>query len=114
MNNCLDKLIKELRELRMMDRNYPFPYEGCGKIYEATGKRFKDLVPDLNTYFMDICGYSSWDYKIPKWSSEKAREVKKWMIKSFFEKHPMYHPIESLITEDNTPDLHRQFVIYEN
>jgi hypothetical protein len=107
------ELLKELRDLRHSDSK-PFPYQGGRRLISEGDENLKDFIPDLNTYFMDIFGYASWDYKILKWLSEKIQKVKKDLSKSFFEKYHQYAILEQKVTQENTPDLYDQFMLYES
>ena len=53
----LDKLC-----LNRKSDNKPFPYKDCRKLSNEHKDKIDDLIPDLNTYFIDITGFCSGDY----------------------------------------------------
>jgi hypothetical protein len=78
----------------------------------STGK-FDDLIPLLDAYFAGIAGLCSWGERSLNWSEEFIDEYTPLLKKSFFQKFPVFTPLEALITEKNTPKLFNQFLIYD-
>lgn len=110
----------------MLDRLYeemlhPFPYSDISHIYKTVTSRKirtrraidKGFIPDLDYYWSSIAGYSSWNEKAPRRDFEKRLKLARLLDKEFFAKHPEYQTVRRWITEENTPDLHRDFVLYE-
>lgn len=112
-NEMTKDVVDELLPLYKEVRRAPFPYDGSRKLLRAEGARYDGLIPDLDMYFSDIAGYCSWGSRILRWQSEKVEEAKERLKQSFFEKHPEYRPLESLITESSTPDLHTSLTVHE-
>jgi len=104
-----DTLFKAFNEEMMR----PFPYSGARKLRHDDGGIYEGLIPDLDLFASQIAGYCSWGKGILKWSEEKVDEAERTIGKSFFDKHPKYKPLEPLITEENTPDLHAWLTLQE-
>jgi len=103
----------ELRRIFKEELGKPFPYEDCRRVMEEAGMKGAALIPDLDLYLSDLASYASWGKKILDWSRESILEARVKMEKSFFELHPKYLPLASLITEMKTPDLAFQMALYE-
>jgi hypothetical protein len=73
--DAIRDLAIEIKRLYEEDDRHPFPYEGCRFLLANLGDEFKILIPDLDTYFSEIAGYSSWGPSILKWPEEKVREA---------------------------------------
>ena len=112
-SKTIEQMVDELLHLYEEKRRSPFPRTGCRKILRGSGDRYEGLIPDLDLYFSDIAGYCSWGRKILHWPKEKVQEVKDGLGRSFFEKYPKYKPLEPMITESHTPDLHAKLRLYE-
>lgn len=110
VSDSLDKLIA----LYKNSQKASFPYEGCRKLLEQSDSVYEHLISDLDLYFSEIAGYCSWGKRIPKWPREKMEVALKRLSVSFFAIHPQYKPLEKLISEVNTPDLHRDLLLYED
>ncbi len=99
----------------------PFPYADIGHISRTVTSRKiqtrraikKGFGPDLSTYNYAIYSPARWCHILLGWSAEKRRGLAEWLEKDFFERWPEYLPVRRWITETNTPDLYRTFVIYE-
>lgn len=110
--NTTPELLAELRELDRTDTS-PFPYQGCRKLIRHAPEASDGLIPNLNTYFMDIVGYASWGKGILKWPEQKVQQTIARLSVTFFEKHPEYSTLESMITKSSTPDLYANLALYE-
>lgn len=88
----------------------PFPYEGLRQLLGEAEATYDGLIPDLDMYFSTIAGYCSWGSRLLKWDNEKVDQVIANLESGFFEKHPRYKPLESIITQ---PDLVAKLNIYE-
>ena len=100
---------------------HPCPYDDIRHIYKTVTSRKKltrrvmdkGFIADLDVYFSDTAGCSSWGKKALGWGSEKRKLFARLMSQEFFEKHPEYLPVRRWITEANTPELFRDFVLHE-
>jgi hypothetical protein len=111
--DAIRDLAIEIKRLYEEDDRHPFPYEGCRFLLAGMGDEFKSLVPDLDTYFSEIAGYSSWGPRILKWPEEKVREAHGRVSLSFFEQYPEYSVLQGLVSESATPDLYEDLALYE-
>ena len=68
---------------------------------------------DWNTFAMASSGGCSWGRKALEWSPEKRKSFSDYLSKDFFERYPKYLPVLRWITEANTPELFRDFVLHE-
>lgn len=111
-----------LKLKKMFDAHIrPFPYDDIWHIGKTVTSRkiatrraiAKGFVADLDMYLSDIAGCSSWDRKALTWDSETRRLFAGLMSKEFFEQHPEYLLVRRWITETNTPELFRDFVLHE-
>ncbi len=99
----------------------PFPTADIRHIYKKVTSRKiqtrraidKGFSADLNTYDMEISGASSWGTKIFQWSPAERKKRAYWLGQPFFDRWPEYVLIRRWITEENTPDLYRDFVLHE-
>lgn len=103
-------VIKKLLELENITKKdtAPFPYDDTQKLRELTGSELEDLNPDLNTYFMDVTGLSSWGRKALTWPTEELDKIEKVMEKGFYDKHPEYKFLEEIINRSALPGLKEQ------
>lgn len=100
---------------------HPFPYADIRHIYKTVTSRKiktrraidKGFIPDLDYYQSSIAGCSSWGKKALKWDADKRQEFTGLLGGEFFDRHPEYLLVRRWITEANTPDLYRNFVLYE-
>ena len=60
MNKTELELLREIYKVQSEDSDQPFPYAGCSELLKKAGGNYGDFIPDLNTYFMEISGYCSW------------------------------------------------------
>lgn len=109
----VDELATELLSLYKEEYRGPFPYTDSRKLVSEDAERYQDLVPDLNVYFYQIASHCNGVKKVLKWQRERLLESQTWLAKSFFEAFPKYKPLESLITESNTPDLYSRMILCE-
>ena len=107
------EVIEELLPLYEEARREPFPYDGCRKLLREGSGRYEGLIPDLDMYLSDIAGYCSSGSRILRWQGAKIKEAEERLKQSFFERHPQYQPLESLITETDTPDLYTCLAVHE-
>ena len=103
-----ESMAMEIAELQELDRG-PFPYEDCFWLQSEFAENLDDIVPDLDMWFMEIAGPSSWGKKTLSWSEEKILKVRNDLRYSFFETYPMYAWLKMHITKENTPDLYERF-----
>jgi len=100
---------------------FSFPYADIRHIYKTVTSRKKltrrvikkGFGPDLNTYQMAVAGPSRWCHLLLEWPFKKRQNLADWLEKDFFERWPEYLPVRHWITEENTPDLYRDFVLHE-
>ncbi len=100
---------------------YAFPYDDIRHIYKTVTSRkivtrraiAKGFIPDLDTFASAASGYSSWGEKSLIWPTEKRQRIADYLGKSFFERYPEYLPVQRWITDTNTPELFRDFVLHE-
>jgi hypothetical protein len=107
----LQELIRELGSLYEAIK-HPFPYRDCSKLQRRDTK-YEGLVADLDLYLKDIAGYCTWGERLLEWSKPEIEKALKVLSRSFFERNPDYIPMESLITEENTPDLYAKLILHE-
>jgi len=113
MKKELEEKLKILQELYKSDFLHPFPHQDCRKILAENGGEFEDFIPSLDLYFSDVAGYCSWGKKISSWSVEKVNNVKAELQKTFFQRFPKFSDLQSKITENETPNLHSQLLIFD-
>ena len=84
----------------------PFPYEGCRWLRrEFDDANLEDLIPHLDLWLGDVCGFASHGKQLLRLTDEKLSAARGLMSLSFFGKHPEYGWLERHINEANTPDL---------
>ncbi len=110
------EVVKKLEILRMLyktDLLHPFPYDDCRRLLADNGKGFKDLIPSLDAYFSDVGGLCSWGKRSLNWSHEDIDKHAFILRESFFEKYPVFAPLEISIKDKDTPTLFSQLLIYD-
>lgn len=98
-----------------------FPYADIRHIYRTVTSRKirtrraikKGFGPDLSTYLYAIYSPTRWCHVLLGWPADKRRDLAEWLAQDFFERWPEYLRVRRWVTEENTPDLYRKFVIYE-
>ncbi len=88
----------------------PFPYQGIRRLLKEAGAKYDGLIPDLDLHFSTIAGYCSWGKRLLNWDTEKVGEAMASLERGFFDKHPEYKPLESMITQQ---ELVTKLSIYE-
>ena len=95
--------------------NQPFPYKDCEKTLQEAAKatpklvkRFRDLGPDLSTYFSYVYSHASGVEHILNWPSSRLTEAQMLLKKSFFSAYPSYKPLEWRVNQLTTPTLYRE------
>jgi hypothetical protein len=111
MDNMKESLVRDLNPLYEKSR-HPFAYADCRKLLHQ-GATYEGLAADLDLYLKDIAGYCTWGRRLLKWSKPEIEKALATLSRSFFEKNPEYKPLESQITEENTPDLYADLVLHE-
>ncbi len=99
----------------------PFPYADIPHIYKTVTSRKiqtrraikKGFGPDLSTYLYSIYSPARWCDVLLGWPIDKRQNLAESLAQDFFERWPEYLLVRRWITEANTPDLYRTFVIYE-
>ncbi len=113
MKEEVQKKLEILQSLYKTDMLNLFPYDDCRKLVAGKINEFEDLIPCLDIYFSDIAGLCSWGERSLNWTDEYIDEFSPSLQKSFFQKFPVFAPLEASITEKNTPKLFDQFLIYD-
>ena len=111
--NTLDSLLSALNDMYRRGFDGPFPYADCRKIIGQDHKKYEDLTADLNTYFSEVIGSSSWGRRLAEWPRDRMRGVKGALEKTFFERYPAYSPLAPMITASDTPDLYAKLIYSE-
>lgn len=109
----VQKKLEILQSLYKADLLYPFPSDDCQKLLAENGVEFEALIPSLDIYFSDVAGLCSWGKRSFKWTDEFISEFKPTLQKSFFQRFPLFAPLESSINESNTPKLFNHLLIYD-
>jgi hypothetical protein len=91
----------------------PFPSRDIMKVADST-ERGWDLSGDLNLYWSNIAGYSSWARVMHERPVERLIEARRSLSQDFFEAHPHHQVLRDRITWDDTPDLMRELTLYED
>ena len=105
VNSLSSNYIASLSEMADSFRG-PFPYEDCRKLMKQAGNiKYDDLIPDLNNYFYEIVSHSAGAKNLTAWPSHKLTQSQTALSKSFFQRFPKYHSLESMVDGRNTPDL---------
>ena len=120
IGNTLEEVLQTLAELDEANA-HQFPSDDIRHIYKTVASRKKltrrvidnFFKGDLDTYFSAISGASSWGWKALEWPFEKRKRIANYLSQEFFERHPRYLPVRRWITEANTPELYRDFVLHE-
>ncbi|SRR5258706_1684558 len=113
MKEEVQKKLEILQSLYKADMLNPFPYDDCRKLVADKKNEFEGLIPSLDMYFSDIAGLCSWGERSLKWTDEYIDKFGPLLQKSFFQKFPVFAPLEAAINEKNTPRLFNQFLIYD-
>ena len=113
MREEVQKKLEILQSLYKADLLNPFPYDDCRKLVADKENDFEGLIPCLDTYFSDIAGLCSWGERSLSWTDEYIGKFGPDLQKSFFQKFPVFAPLEASINEKNTPRLFNQFLIYD-
>ncbi len=109
----LDRLYEEII--------HPFPYADIRHIYKTVTSRKirtrraieKGFIPDLDYYWLNIVGCSSWGKKALRWDAQKRQEFTGLLDRAFFDRHPEYLLVRRWITESNTPHLYHRFMLHK-
>jgi hypothetical protein len=110
-------LAMSLEEIRDMARNnptHPFPYPDVRKLVAMDQERYEDLIVDLDMFFSDVAGFSSWGKGMLRWTHSKLLGARGTLEKPFFLRHPKYEPLAQLIDKTNVPALHAKMDFYEH
>ncbi len=83
----------------------PFPYKDCYALQKRKDIPTSDFIPELDYYFGNIAGYSSWASRLIDKSIEERQKAKKILEKNFYEYFPDLARLENMITKDQTPKL---------
>lgn len=93
----------------------PFPYADCRTLLgelrgnnSQQGRRYEDLIPDLNSYFYNVYSYASGISQVLGWDGPELFQAREKMRRSFFQVHARYKAIEWMINQIGTPELHRK------
>ncbi len=113
MKNGVEEKLKILQELYKSDFLQPFPYQDCHKLISQNNSELKDFIPSLDLFCSEVAGYCSWGKRIVSWSVEKIETVESQMRNSLFDRFPQYINLKSKITEQETPTLYNQLLIYD-
>jgi len=113
MKSEIEEKLEILQELYKSDFLQPFPYADCRKILSRSDNQFEDLIPCLDIYFSDVAGFCSHAKRISCWSFEENENAEKQMQKSFFVRFPKFSALKSKITDQETPTLYNQLLIYD-
>ena len=111
-----EDVVRKLEILQLLyktDLLYPFPYDDCRKLLADKGRDFEDLIPSLDAYFSDIAGLCSSGKRSLKWSYEEIDKHASILQKSFFQKYPVFAPLQIEIRDKDIPTLFSQFLIYD-
>lgn len=105
----------EMEQLYRTELVRPFPYKDCRRLTRSIGKDIgitsSDLIPDLDIYLADVAGFASSATRLRGRPVEQLRRYLPYLELSFFEKHPVYRPLEGRVNADDTPDLFRRLRI---
>jgi hypothetical protein len=110
MNDELGQQVESLYQSRF---RWPFPYRDCRLVARQCGVDTADLIPELDTFFAEIAGFSSSATKLSQRPVESLRRAQFWMSRDFFERHPSLAVCRDHIDEEHTPDLWRQMRVAE-
>jgi hypothetical protein len=105
------KLDEEIEHLYRSEFGRGFPYRDCRLIATQCGIDAAVLIPDLDTYFSEIAGFSSSATRLHLRTPEQLRRGKYWLSKSFFARYPSLSPCEASISEAITHELWRRLQV---
>jgi hypothetical protein len=100
-----DRLAREVEDKYQRDFVHPFPYQACYRIQRLKPRLTRGLVPDLDTFFSFIAGYSSSATHLRnRTKDELARAIPK-LKRSFYEAYPRYESLEEFIARPENEAL---------
>jgi hypothetical protein len=98
-------LAKKLETLYKQEFVHKFPYPDCRKVQKLHPRVARDLVPDLDTYFSFIAGYSSSVMRLDQRPQGEIRAALPRLRRSFYDWCPQYTRLAAEVTNVNTPSL---------
>jgi len=110
-----EEIASEAARIYEEEARLPFPCDDCRWLrneFEVEDE-LEGFIPDLSLWFSDVAGYCSWGKRILNWSEEKLKGTREFLSSSFFDWHPEYGVLERAITEENTPDIYEDLLLYE-
>jgi len=75
---------------------------------DPTKRLLEGLIPDLDYYCSFVAGFASSASRLHDRPIEQLKKAIPKLEMSFFDQFPDYRHLESRITPENTPDLHRK------
>jgi len=102
-----------LEETPQISLSTEFPYDEMNRIVKESRRNKTDFYIALSMYFADLTGYFSRQKKIMQWSEQDIETANEFVQTGFFEKYPKYSGVAKRITPDNTPELYKYMVYYE-
>ena len=114
MDETLLTSLEEIREMARRNPTHPFPYSDVRKLIAVDQKQYENLIVDLDLFFSDVAGFSSWGKGMLQWSHSRLQAARSQLEKPFFLKHPQYEPLARLIGETNLPALEAKMDFYEH
>ncbi len=90
-----------------------FLNDDCRYLLQNNHEQFRNLIPDLDLYLLNVAGYCGNSWRLLKLSKEKPQEIGGSLTTTFFEEYPQYRLLEGQIDELNTPDLYERLALYE-
>jgi hypothetical protein len=101
-----DRLAASLEERYETCLKVPFPYKDSRKLHRQHPALGSGFIPDLDMYFSFIAGYCSSATSLAERPREEIRKAIPILRLSFFETHPEYRPLQSVITSQDYAVLH--------
>lgn len=102
--------IQNLYKTSFMDN---FPHDDCYRLVQKTQRPGADLIPELDSYFGTIAGYSSSAVRLEDRSLQELEEARNILSRTFFDIYPGLQLYAALITPTETPKLHYTMQVAE-
>ncbi len=107
----LDALAEKIKRAAQEASTHAFPAHECEALARKSGVDYQRLVSDLDTYFYDVWSPANGVRKLARKPDAWREDLRTYLQKPFFERHPQYALVETLINQDDTPELCRRLAL---
>ena len=106
-----DALAERIKRAAQEASTHAFPAYECEALARKSGVDYQRLVSDLDTYFYDVWSPANGVKKLARKPSFWRDDLRAYLQKPFFERHPQYALVKTLLNPEDTPELCRRFAL---